>query len=141
MAVEVGQHRSAGPAVDSTSTGGVPDDWRYESYEGVQVRVPSDWGWGGAPMGSGDQLSLCGDQRAAVVPNIDGLRLTDHSPFVGRPVMMSDACQVRRRRPEPGRQAPAVWFGSPMPVGTDTSGDQVAQTLAVGLAARDRLRD
>ena len=28
----------------------VPTDWRYESYDGVQVQVPADWGFGGAPI-------------------------------------------------------------------------------------------
>jgi hypothetical protein len=111
--------------------GQVPSDWRYESYDGVQVRVPLDWGWGGSPTGTGDQLLMCGSATATVVPPIDGLRIDGHEPYVGRPVMMSDACQGGDGALA-WPQAPAVWFGSPLKVGTDTSGDQVAVTIAVG---------
>jgi hypothetical protein len=115
-------------AVDS---GPVPADWRYESYDGVQVRVPPTWGWGGAPMGSGDQMTACGSPVAAVLPNIDGVQALTHAPFVGRPVTMSDACQggeAALARPT----VSALWFDSPLDVGTDASGAQVAQTVAVG---------
>ncbi len=126
------RHHTSPPGVaHGTFTGTVPSDWRYESFDGVQVRVPPNWGWGGAPMGSGDQVTLCGSPTAAVVPNIDGLRLDESSPYVGRPVMMSDACQAGEgARAWPA--ASAVWFGSPLPVGTDSTGDQVAETVAVG---------
>ncbi|WP_151083983.1 hypothetical protein [Nocardioides cynanchi] len=112
--------------------GQVPSDWRYESYDGVQVRVPPDWGWGGAPMSSGGQVTMCGAQVAAVLPNIDGIQLLDHAAFVGRPVMMSDACQGGESALAWPTTSAAVWFGSPLHVGTDSSGDQVAQTIAVG---------
>lgn len=114
--------------------GQVPSNWRYESFDGVQVRVPPTWGWGGAPMGSGDQVTTCGSPVAAALPNIDGLQSLDHAAFVGRPVMMSDACQVGE-----GALAwptvSAVWFDSPLPVGIDRSGDQVATTIVVGSQA------
>ncbi|MDR6317197.1 hypothetical protein [Actinoplanes couchii] len=32
--------------VSSVGTSGLPDGWRWESYGGVQVGVPGDWGWG-----------------------------------------------------------------------------------------------
>jgi hypothetical protein len=116
---------------DAGDPGQVPSDWRYESFDGVQVRVPPTWGWGGAPMGTGSDIMSCGSPVAAVLPNIDGLQSLDHAAFVGRPVMMSDACQV-------GQGAlvwpavSAVWFDSALPVGTDTSSDRVATTIAVG---------
>jgi hypothetical protein len=114
--------------------GAVPADWRYESYAGVQVRVPPTWGWGGAPIGSGDQVTACGSPVAAALPNIDGVQSLEHAAFVGRPVMMSDACQGGE-----GALAwpnvSAVWFDSPLPVGTDRSGDQVATTITVGSQA------
>jgi hypothetical protein len=114
--------------------GQVPSNWRYESFDGVQVRVPPEWGWGGAPMGSGDQVTTCGSPVAAALPNIDGVQSLDHAAFVGRPVMMSDACQAGE-----GALAwptvSAVWFDSPLPIGTDRSGDQVATTIEVGSQA------
>jgi hypothetical protein len=117
-----------GVAVDP---GQVPSDWRFESFDGVQVRVPPTWGWGGAPMVSGDQVTTCGSPVAAALPNIDGLQSLEHAAFVGRPVTMSDACQAGE-----GALAwpavSAVWFDSPLPLGTDSSDGQVAQTIAVG---------
>lgn len=125
--------------------GPVPSDWRYESYDGVQVRVPPLWGWGGAPMGGGLDAQSCGTTTAAVAPELVGPEPLNGRPFVGRPVMMSDMCRVG-----PGAQdwpkTSAVWLGSPLSIGTDTSGDQVAATIAVGsqhvtvFAADDTLR-
>jgi hypothetical protein len=111
--------------------GQVPSDWRYESFDGVQVRVPPDWGWGGAPTGSGDQITSCGTDAAVVAPGTDGADPPEGTPFVGRPATMSDLCTVgdsANGRP----RATAVWLGSPLPVGTDTSGPVPAQTIAVG---------
>ena len=126
--------------------GTVPADWRYESYDGVQVRVPPTWGWGGTPTTSGGTITSCGDStKAVVVPDTVGAEPVRGRPFVGRPVMMSDACQVSDGEPAvPATDA--VWFGSPLPLGTRTSGDQVAQTIAAGgqhvtvFAGNDTLR-
>jgi hypothetical protein len=110
--------------------GPLPDDWRYESYDGVQVRVPPTWGWGGAPMSpTGDgQLYDCGSSAAFVVPGSDAYEFVDDTvPFVGRPAMMTDACQGPAMAPG----ADAVWLGSPLPVGTDSSGKVVAETIAL----------
>jgi hypothetical protein len=125
------RHQASSGVAHGTFTGTIPEDWRYESYAGVQVRVPADWGWGGSPTGSGDRPTLCTSLSAVAVPNIDGLRLTDHTPYVGRPVMLSDACQggvAARAWPA----VSAVWLGSVLPVGTDGSEGQVAETVAVG---------
>ncbi len=49
--------QSAGPTPsgETSQTGGgstptVPADWRVESYGGVQLYVPPEWGWGGVPI-------------------------------------------------------------------------------------------
>ncbi len=124
--------------------GSVPSDWRFESYDGVQVRVPPSWGWGGAPTGSGDSLTACGDPVAAVAPG-SGSEPPADTPYVGRPAMMSDACQAGEGALA-WPQVSAVWLGSALPVGTDRSGDRVATTIAVGsqhltvFAADDALR-
>jgi hypothetical protein len=123
---------SGGPGQVAVDPGQVPADWRYESYQGVQVRVPPTWGWGGEPTGSGDQLIQCGDP-VAVVPETDGAATQDGMPYVGRPVMMSDACQGGLAGSALWPQASAVWLGSPLPAGTDTAADgRVATTVAVG---------
>ena len=44
----------------------MPADWRYESYDGVQVRVPPDWGWGGAPIGTGADETSCGTDAVGI---------------------------------------------------------------------------
>ena len=53
----------------------VPTDWRYESYDGVQVQVPADWGFGGAPIAgrrsSSGRLGACGANQAAVLSAAD----------------------------------------------------------------------
>jgi hypothetical protein len=40
--------RDLSPGVDPAGTVSptLPDGWRWESYRGVEVGVPSDWGWG-----------------------------------------------------------------------------------------------
>jgi hypothetical protein len=115
-------------AVDA---GPVPSDWRYESYDGVQVRVPPTWGWGGAPTSPTDgEVFGCGSNVAFVVPGSDTYESADaKTPFVGRPAMMTDACQGGV-----GMQpaVDAVWLGSVLPVGTDTAGPVPAETIALG---------
>ena len=44
-----------------------PADWRYESYDGVQVQVPATWGFGGAPLHADffhGRLASCGANQA-----------------------------------------------------------------------------
>ncbi len=125
-------HGSGDDGQAGVVAGQVPSDWRYESYDGVQVRVPPTWGWGGEPTGSGDQLTRCGEPTAVVVPDTIGSEPVDGRPFVGRPVMMSDACQGGLHGPALWPQVSAVWLGSPLPVGQDTSGGRTAATIAVG---------
>ena len=64
----------------------VPADWRWESYGGVEVRVPGDWGWGN------------GSQRLSqwcVYPE------DDPRPIVGRPGYSTLAgCPSAKPRPE-----------------------------------------
>jgi len=101
----------------------IPDAWRFESYGGVQVRVPPSWQPGYGPMpedyadyeGSG---VWCADYEAG-------------KPYVGRPVYGSDICMGF----EPDQQSPtadSVWFGAPVPVGTREVGDYTQVTRGVG---------
>lgn len=118
------------PTTASTGPAGPGGGWRSESYAGVELSVPSTWGWGGTPVnpGHGDPDGVCEVRGATAAPDgsVDrnaGMRL----PFVGRPILQSDACRLTDRaavHPD----VDAVWFDSPRPVGTSRD----AVTLEVG---------
>jgi len=116
-----------GPDRSPTSAGdpaAVPEDWRAESYGGIQVWVPPTWGTGAAPFeetwdGAGELLD-CRDG----VPS---------GPYVGRPVMESDACAVFDSDRQPTPSADFAWIGSVVEPGTiDLGGGYVEETVAVG---------
>lgn len=99
------------------SSGGVPDNWRVESYDGVQLRVPPDWGWGSVPRDGGwhGRLIMCGN-GAFAYPGPNGETRFKESvdmPYVGRPYLMTDDCTEL----VPPTQ-PYVWFASPLQIGT-----------------------
>jgi hypothetical protein len=131
------QGTSTDPVVtDPAMPPGAPDDWRVESYGGIQVRLPPTWGWGGAPFEESwteGRVTGCGSTTAFVVPGSDNYEFVDKdTPFVGRPAMMTDACEgydLRRTFPE----VDSVWLDSPVGVGVrDLRGGQVAETVEVG---------
>ena len=113
----------------------VPTDWRYESYDGVQVRVPATWGFGGAPIAADffhGRLAGCGTDRAAVLSSADPAPyVSSVTPFVGRPSMMSYACGTRSSDNFMAA-TDAVWFGSPLAVGVKNVGSVTAETRAIG---------
>jgi len=91
-------------------------DWRAESWHGLTVDVPADWGWGTAPMRFPDQEQayLCGD------PAPD-------APYVGRPIMLSDACSYES---DVVPTAPYVWLGADVEAGTvDLGGGYTQETV------------
>jgi hypothetical protein len=114
-----------------------PSSWRYESYAGVQLRVPDTWGWGASPIRSPDfdvrgHLGACGTDQAAVQSP------ADHSPyvsfltgFVGRPAIVTERC-VNWGADGVMPRGDAVWFDSPLPVGVKEVASTVAETRAVG---------
>ena len=118
----------------------IPQEWRLEAWHGVTVRVPADWAWGGAPMsdsvdredGGDDRVLACG---TAAYVGADGKRLLngdDSLPYVGRPVYMTDVCQVVGLREEPPPAAPYVWLGSPIAVGkVNLGGGYTQETIEV----------
>src|SRR5689334_6409256 len=60
------------PSIDpSVVQGTLPAGWRWESYGGVEVGVPGDWGWGN---GSQRLYQWCAGARHHVA-----------APMVGRP--------------------------------------------------------
>lgn len=115
------------PASGAPATGVPVTDWRTEYWHDVKVDVPADWGWGGAPMpdivdpesGSNGEPIDCG-AMAHIGPKGQRFLNGDSSvPYVGRPLMMTDAC---RGGLEPGQwwppTAPYVWLGAPVEPGT-----------------------
>lgn len=109
----------------------MPAGYRLEFWHDVGVYVPATWGWGSAPIvvGSGGEPVLCGGGQ---VVQADGSRREESAlPYVGRPVMLSDACDASWAQARP--RAPYVWLGGDVPVGTvDLGGGWVRQTIQVG---------
>lgn len=102
----------------------VPDDWTFESYGGVQVRVPPSWAPGFGPMEEGVR-----DAGPSGVWCFDNFAST---PYVGRPTYGSDVCHFfPADRPDPPA-FDSLWFGAPVPNGTRQIGDytQVTTTVA-----------
>lgn len=131
----------APPADDRTLVANppAPSGWRLESWHGVQVSVPPDWGWGGAPSppedlgepaGSG-RLSDCG---MAAYRSAAGKPIQDAAlPYVGRPIMMTDACTAIHDQDFPRPTAPYVWLGAAIEPGTrDLGGGWQQTTVEVG---------
>jgi hypothetical protein len=102
-------------------------EWRPESWHGLTVDVPADWGWGTAPISLGDdrgQAYFCGGPGADL--GVGGARPAESdTAWVGRPIMLSDAC---------GNDldwAPAasyVWLGADVPEGGVSYPDGFNQT-------------
>lgn len=115
----------------------VPADWRVESYGGVQVRVPPEWGWGGAPFTSDysgrSETMGCG-VTAMLMPGSRAYeRAPEGAPYVGRPVFMTDMCDgsAPAERMDPSRAS--VWLGAPLTPGRIDFGDGwVRETVDVG---------
>jgi hypothetical protein len=105
-------------------------EWRAESWHGLTVDVPADWGWGTAPIrfkqkDVEDHPFLCGEPGAEVA--VGGGRPAAprrDTPWVGRPIMLSDMCGY-----EPGASpsAPYVWLGADLEPGTVDLGDGYTQ--------------
>ncbi|QIX25774.1 hypothetical protein ncot_03575 [Nocardioides sp. JQ2195] len=133
--------RSPAPDDRVAADSGKPASWRVESYGGVQVRVPPTWGWGGAPMANldaGDERPLdCGAAAFVRPGSSDYETVPRDTPYVGRPVMMTDACAIVGLENAPAAPAPAadsVWLDAAgVEVGTTELGDgYVRETVEVG---------
>lgn len=133
-AVLAGQRSGDGePATPAPTTPGIvapdlPGGYRPELWHGVSVYVPATWGWGSAPTSvDGGEPVLCG----AGVVQADGRRVDSADlPYVGRPVMLSDACDAGWARARP--RAPYVWLGADLPAGAvDLGRGWVRETVEV----------
>ncbi|MEI2777771.1 MAG: hypothetical protein V9G19_17765 [Tetrasphaera sp.] len=122
-------HRTIGTGARPS---GIPANWRPESYDGVQLWVPPTWGWGGAPMRAdwnGDQPLDCSGGRAFTIPGSSDYEFVPDTPYVGRPVMMTDACGGSlEARPS----VEAVWFDAAgIEPGTQTYADGVVRETRI----------
>ncbi len=116
----------------STSRGGdsLPTEWRTEYWRDLQVEVPADWGYGGAPIESGGLVSCF--PGAGIGP--DGAKLEGEPTrgYVGRPIVLTDVCVPYPDNRPGGPQAPYVWLGAQIPTGTvDLGGGFVQETVEV----------
>jgi len=107
-----GGHTATQPSFAPTT------DWRPESWHGLTVDVPADWGWGTAPttMATDEPAILCGGPGASV--RSDGSKVVNpkaDTPWVGRPIALSDLCLGS---PYPPPEAPYVWLGADVEPGT-----------------------
>lgn len=86
--------------------------WRVESYHGVQLRVPPNWGWGGIPSRSTQGITYCG-VGAYAYPTPEGTAFEEDRamPYVGRGgYTLTDYCLSGPRRSSV--EHPFVWFDS-----------------------------
>jgi hypothetical protein len=133
--------RSGGRDVVAPNSGGPVTAWRTEYWHDTKVDVPADWGWGGAPMSDfvevgsppSDKVIDCG---ATAFMGPDGKRLLNGDgtiPYVGRPIMQTDACNGSFGPGEwPQPTAPYVWLGAPVSPGTVELADgYVMETVEV----------
>lgn len=115
---------------------GLPDGWRWESFDEVSVGVPATWGWGGGPM-PGDDFTEgapidCGS-GAFVVPGGGYEETPKDAAYVGRPVMMTDACMGEVTAHPERVQGDFVLLGSLYELGTDDAGNGfTSQTVEAG---------
>lgn len=124
----------------------IPADWRVESWRDVSVRVPPDWGWGGGPISGewteGDLID-CGS-GPFTRPGAQAYEsLPRTTPYVGRPMMMTDACMGTVGQLPRGVTGDFVLLGSPYKHGVHDLGSGFtietveAEALNVSVVTRD----
>jgi hypothetical protein len=123
-----GKEDPDGVAVDPGPDEPLPTNWRTETWHGLSVDVPADWGWGVAPTsamsGQRDQY-LCGGPGALVESS--GKRRVNPvgtEPWVGRPNMASDLCM---QSATPDAKAAYVWLGAAIEPGSVDAGNGYTQ--------------
>lgn len=115
----------SGDLTDDPTETTVVDEWRTEYWRDMRVDVPAEWGWGGAPMEYGGagrakgELLACSARafRAADGSEVSG-DAQETTPYVGRPIFLTDLCEPYRDDQWPEPTAPYVWLGSPIEPGT-----------------------
>jgi hypothetical protein len=117
----------------SERTRSADEEWRWESFGGVEVQVPADWAYGttGTPpclQASDPARTPDGEDRRA-------------RPYVGRPgVVAAIACPEPVA--DPASRAPYLWFGDSRPAGQRRyDGGWVEETRVVAGVAITVLSD
>lgn len=101
----------------------VPADWRVESWHDIEVSVPSDWGWGGAPM---RDHGRAGNSHLVCSEVLGG------PGYVGRPIFQTDMCTTYDAEHPPRPDAPYLWLGASIDRGTlDLGAGWVQETIEV----------
>ena len=74
----VGDEPERGTPVADAPSEPLPTEWRTEAWHGLQVEVPADWGWGGAPdaCGVGAVLGCPDGERSRHRPRSSAVRRT-----------------------------------------------------------------
>lgn len=126
----VAAERTTDPPTDGSSP---PGGWRTEYWRGLAVDVPADWGFGGAPFEiSSGSLAAC---APSAMVRADGERDWEQrgtGGYIGRPIMLTDACQGYQDGAEFIPPAPYLWFDAGVGEGTvQFDGGFVQQTLMV----------
>lgn len=114
---------------------GPPEGWRTEYWRAIAVDVPAEWGYGGAPFlitGEPDSLASC---APSAMVRADGSRdwgQRGTGGYVGRPLMLTDACQGYQAEAAFTPSAPYLWFDADIDEGTVRfDGGFVQQTMMV----------
>ena len=118
---------SAAPTSVASDPTDVAVRWRTETWGDVQVDVPADWGYGGAPDEEGVACFPGASLDAAGQP----VRGRDVPPgYVGRPISLTDVCaSTDAGAPVDG---PYVWLGAGLTSGLVELGNgYVQETVAV----------
>jgi hypothetical protein len=117
----VGDEPERGTPVADAPSEPLPTEWRTEAWHGLQVEVPADWGWGGAP-------DACGVGAVLGYPYGERSGMAASSPYVGRPISNTDACGSVPETPG----ADFVWLDPEWPLGVRELGDgYVSETVDV----------
>ncbi len=111
---------------DPSAAQSAPAKWRTEHWRDLQVDVPAEWAYGGAPMEGGGGGPVACYAIAMVTSSGERTSESDRTePYVGRPITLTDVCQVYPFiGPDAGTpQAPSVWLGAHVRPGSIDRGD------------------
>ncbi|MFS3129895.1 hypothetical protein ACLM5J_15960 [Nocardioides sp. Bht2] len=129
-----GRSPAADRAADPVATpGGSDPGWRTEYWRSVAVEVPDSWGFGGAPFElSPGSLAACAPSAMVRADGERDWEQRDAGGYVGRPIMLTDACQGYQDGAEFTPPAPYLWFDAGVGEGTVRfDGGFVQQTVVV----------
>lgn len=124
---------SSGPVAESPGGSGAeapPTAWRTESWGDLEVEVPADWGYGGAPDAEGIACypAATSDADGNPIAGADA----DGIGYVGRPIVSTDSCASidAMQRADIAPTAPYVWLGAGLDPGVvELAGGYTQETV------------